>query len=261
MVHGNVPAHMNDANQEPKTAAIKTLAIVGFAAAIFVGVWLSIQVVHYIPSALSTLASLAESVYNTRAPFATESEEGEVLVTADNTTLTDTTTATTTAPLPVALPTDIKPATPPKKTPVATTTPPVVPTPIPVLVVSNPHGYTDLKVAYRGIGSYNENTKVFTPTIAIDNDTRGALRFAVENTGTKTSGLWTYIVTLPTESKSIYASPTQPPLLPGSKDTIMIAFSEIATKAGIYPITITIIDVQDSALGNNSFVWSVQVTD
>ncbi len=246
---------MNDPNQEPKTAVIKTLAILGFAAAIFVGVWLSIQVVHYIPSAIGTLASLAESVYNTRTPFATESEEGEILVTADNTTLTDTTHATTTVSLPTELRTDTEPAIPA----IASSTPPVVYIPVPV--VSNPNGYTDIAVQYRGIGIYNESTKVFTPTLAINNDTRGALRFAVENTGTKTSGLWTYMVTLPNESKSIYASPTQPPLLPGSIDTIMIAFSEISTKAGTYPVTVTVIDAQDSFFGNNSFVWSIEVTD
>jgi hypothetical protein len=56
---------MNTVNPESKTSAIKTLAIVGFIAAIVAGLWLTVQVVRYIPSAFSSLASIADSLYGT----------------------------------------------------------------------------------------------------------------------------------------------------------------------------------------------------
>ncbi|MFM2374291.1 MAG: hypothetical protein RLZZ234_286 [Candidatus Parcubacteria bacterium] len=56
---------MNTVNQESKTSAIKTLAILGFIAAIVAGLWLTVQVVRHIPSAFSSLASIANSLYGT----------------------------------------------------------------------------------------------------------------------------------------------------------------------------------------------------
>lgn len=56
----------NEVNSETKTAVIKTLAIIGFIAVIVIGVWLSVQVVRIIPSAFSSLASIADSVYGNR---------------------------------------------------------------------------------------------------------------------------------------------------------------------------------------------------
>lgn len=50
--------------EEKKASATKTLAIVGFFAAILFIVWLAVQIVSIIPGAFSSLASLADSVYN-----------------------------------------------------------------------------------------------------------------------------------------------------------------------------------------------------
>lgn len=54
---------MNQVTQEQKDAVTKTLAIVGFIAAILFAVWLAVQVVSVIPSAFSSLASIADGVY------------------------------------------------------------------------------------------------------------------------------------------------------------------------------------------------------
>lgn len=56
---------MNNVTQENKTSAIKTLAIIGFIAAIVAGLWITVQVVRYIPSAFTSLASIADSIYGT----------------------------------------------------------------------------------------------------------------------------------------------------------------------------------------------------
>jgi hypothetical protein len=50
--------------EEKKDALTKTFAIAGFAAIIIFIVWLAVQLVQIIPGAFSSLASLADSVYN-----------------------------------------------------------------------------------------------------------------------------------------------------------------------------------------------------
>ena len=55
---------MNQVPEEQKTALTKTFAIVGFTALLIFVVWLAVQLVGVIPGAFSSLASLADSVYN-----------------------------------------------------------------------------------------------------------------------------------------------------------------------------------------------------
>jgi hypothetical protein len=55
---------MNQEQFESKDTAAKTLTIIGFIALIIFGVWLAVQAVRYIPTAFSSLASLADSVYS-----------------------------------------------------------------------------------------------------------------------------------------------------------------------------------------------------
>jgi len=64
-VHANyhISFTMNTVNEESKSAAIKTLAIVGFIAAIVAGLWIAVQAITLIPGAFSSLASLADSLY------------------------------------------------------------------------------------------------------------------------------------------------------------------------------------------------------
>ncbi len=55
---------MNPVTEEQKMNTTKTLAIVGFVVLIVFTVWLAVQIVSYIPSAFSSLASIADSIYN-----------------------------------------------------------------------------------------------------------------------------------------------------------------------------------------------------
>lgn len=55
---------MNQVIEEKKEAVTKTFAIVGFVAIVLFTVWLAVQVVSVVPSAFSSLASLANSIYN-----------------------------------------------------------------------------------------------------------------------------------------------------------------------------------------------------
>lgn len=55
---------MDQVPEEKKDALTKTFAIVGFTALLIFVVWLAVQLVSIVPSAFSSLASLADSVYN-----------------------------------------------------------------------------------------------------------------------------------------------------------------------------------------------------
>lgn len=59
---------MNQVTIEEKDGLTKTFAIVGFIVLIIFIVWLAVRIVSIIPSAFSSLASLADSVYNYNNP-------------------------------------------------------------------------------------------------------------------------------------------------------------------------------------------------
>lgn len=71
---------MNQINNEQKTAAIKTLAILGFVFVIVFGVWLAVQVVRILPEAFSSLASIADSVNSNKPTTALEIESEERVI-------------------------------------------------------------------------------------------------------------------------------------------------------------------------------------
>ncbi len=71
---------MNNVFEEKKDSITKTMAIIGFVAAILFFAWLAVAVVKVIPSAFSSLASLADSVYN-------YPEAKEIVVSGDKTSI------------------------------------------------------------------------------------------------------------------------------------------------------------------------------
>ena len=82
---------MNTDTQSQKERVIKSLAILGLLGLIIIIAWGSVQAVKYFPTAVQSLASLADSVYNydvNKAPevtltdTATSTHSGEVLVVA-----------------------------------------------------------------------------------------------------------------------------------------------------------------------------------
>jgi hypothetical protein len=69
---------MNNVTNEQKSSAIKTLAIIGFITAIVAGLWITVQVVRYIPTAFTSLASIADSLYGTPKGIAINAEKDVV---------------------------------------------------------------------------------------------------------------------------------------------------------------------------------------
>lgn len=96
---------------------------------------------------------------------------------------------------------------------------------------SNPNGQTDLAVRIIEQGIVDKNTGVFTASSSPLRRTdtyRIAVRFAVENIGTKTSPQWTFAAVLPTYPSNNFVSPSQPALAPGDRMEYTLGFDSIA---------------------------------
>ena len=76
-VYGRLVGIMNDNNvsEESKTAAIKTLAIIGFIAAVLLGLWIAINVIQFLPTAFKNLASIADGLYGRGSAFSITTEK------------------------------------------------------------------------------------------------------------------------------------------------------------------------------------------
>ncbi len=93
---------------------------------------------------------------------------------------------------------------------------------------SNPLGKPDLVARINAIGIYTE--RGFTPSQSVKVGTRAAVRFEIENVGTKTADGWAFNVVLPTSPYFIYHSDMQPFLGPGDKIQYTLAFDQIDTR-------------------------------
>lgn len=135
-------------------------------------------------------------------------------------------------------------------------TPAVIPTtpPTPVyeqefvytIPTSDPNGRTDLATRFLFTGAISNNT--FTPGV-IDKDEDGAIQFEVKNLGTKTSGNWTFTVSLP--NGGTYESDSQKPLKPNERAVLTIGFLS-AGKSG-HTFEVVIDTTGDAASLNNQF--------
>lgn len=69
---------MNQVGNESKNAAIKMLAIIGFIVVVVASVWVAVQVVRFVPTAFSSLASIADGIYGQRIDFIVATEKNIV---------------------------------------------------------------------------------------------------------------------------------------------------------------------------------------
>ncbi len=155
---------------------------------------------------------------------------------------------------------DVKDETPTSATP----TTPATPKPKPVVVaepvteyvyeipVSNSNGYTDLATSFLNTGDIVNGKFVAR---SIERDGNGAFQFEVKNIGTKTSGTWTYTVTLP--DGDTYTSPKQTALKPNERAVISLGF-DTPDKAS--HTLVVVVKVEDKVASNNSFKKVVNFT-
>ncbi len=92
--------------------------------------------------------------------------------------------------------------------------------------VSDPNGRVDLSVTILQTGTIDPSTNIFTATGSIRRGGRGAVRFVVENLGTKTSDNWYFNAVIPTMPMFIYTADMQPTLGPGDKMEYTLGFDQ-----------------------------------
>jgi hypothetical protein len=88
-------------------------------------------------------------------------------------------------------------------------------------------GAVDLKASVLAIGSVNVTTGEFTASSTVTTSQRAAIKFVVENVGTRTSGAWSFIAILPTRPFHTFTSAQQVPLNPGDKIEFTLGFDQI----------------------------------
>lgn len=140
--------------------------------------------------------------------------------------------------------------------PTAPTVPTQTETVVSYIPQSDPNGFTDLSVSYRGIGRLTGST--FEPRGTFTQDDRGAIRFDVKNIGTKTSGEWAFSAELP--SGFVFESGTQSPLKPNERAEFTLGFTVDGTPR-VASIAIDVDANSDIAQSNNAFEWSVRIVN
>jgi hypothetical protein len=134
---------------------------------------------------------------------------------------------------------------------------PVAPTPTPkptvtkpeytyTLPTSNPTGYSDLKATFVATGKISGRT--FTAG-SLKRDSDGAIKFEIQNIGTKTSARWNYTILLP--DNETYISPLQAPLFPTERAIVSIGFP--TDDDASHTFVVVVAEATDKYLNNNSF--------
>ena len=142
------------------------------------------------------------------------------------------------------VPTSATPATPaPKPKPVVVAQP--VTEYVYEIPVSNPNGFTDLATRFFNVGDIVNGKFVAG---SIERDDTGAFQFEVKNIGTKTSGTWTYTVTLP--DGDTYTSPKQTALKPNERAVISLGFDTPDQASHTF---VVVVKIEDKTSSNNSF--------
>lgn len=90
---------------------------------------------------------------------------------------------------------------------------------------SDPNGYVDLSVRIIEVGVVDKTTGAFTASSTPSRtNTRIAVRFAVENIGTKTSPQFDFNAVLPTQPSNIFSAPMQKELAPRDRIEFTVGF-------------------------------------
>ncbi|OHA43873.1 MAG: hypothetical protein A3G03_01015 [Candidatus Taylorbacteria bacterium RIFCSPLOWO2_12_FULL_44_15c] len=93
-------------------------------------------------------------------------------------------------------------------------------------------GKPDLAVKILETGVIDKVTNVWTATTSLRSIDRIAVRFSVENLGTKETGAWYFNAILPTYPSYIYSANSQNSLLPGDRIEFTLGFDSVEKKDG-----------------------------
>lgn len=125
-----------------------------------------------------------------------------------------------------------------------------------IFSVSDPRGFVDLSVSFLDIGVARNGQ--FIPRDELEAGERGAVRFAVQNLGTKTSDDWTFIADFPTSRSNTFESKRQHGLAPQERSVITLEF-DTTNDDGRHEISALVETDNDVVRINDDFFVSVSV--
>jgi CARDB len=208
---------VNEQNEARRSAALNTLAIVGFIALILIGIALAIWSVRYIPAAFNGGAASLSS-------FFTPAEEEAGIEVISGTQIPFEPVATTSEP--------VAPA-PVEDTPSTGTTGGVTygqPTTIMVPVTvppPAPYGLADLTVDITAVGyCRTDDTDSFRRASEVPEGENGGVQFAIRNAGTNTSSRFDFTYEVPTSPETERTVSNQRALGPGDRIDYTLCFTE-----------------------------------
>ena len=123
------------------------------------------------------------------------------------------------------------------------------------LPLSDPNGFTDLKLSLSGVGQILSNG-VFVPTNQLKSGQQNVVQLTIHNLGTKTGDSWDVTLKLPNGTN--YQSGAQAALKPNERSIISITFNETAAP-GWYPLEANLNTTLDLHATNNSLRQNILV--
>jgi hypothetical protein len=212
---------------------------------------------------LDGVTEIPLSIRFTRNNTSVVGEEGQVAILVQDVrfdTGTATSTTSTSTPDTSEGPDTPTPATPRPGTP-TTVTIPVVTNP-----TSDPNGDVDFTIRVIAIGLVDKNSGAFSERSKIPQDLpsgkRGAVKFEIENVGTKKTGdKWNFSAKLPTSPSFTYTSPSQQDLFPGDKIQFVIGFDKLVNKdEAQYTLTVDPKnEIKESNEKNNTITRTIDI--
>lgn len=242
-----------------RQAVVNSFAIVGFIVLIILGIMLAVYAASFVPKAVSRIGAAA--VYLTSS-FSEDGGESQLEVVPPpssesvpfgNDVIVATTTATTTTTVTAQQP----------QAPVRAGTPVQTSYQVPVKVPVALSGLPDLTVEITAIGYLRtSDTDSFVRSNEVPDNKRGAVKFAIINRGTNTSGTFKFDAKLPTTSSSFtFTSGKQQSLKPGDRIDYVLGFDR-AKSGNDREIRITVDadrDVRESNESNNTDTDTVDI--
>lgn len=211
---------------------LRSLALVGVFAVIALiswgGIFTGRIIISLIPPATDAITAYSEKIasYGMRAAQSGAVVFSSLFVPAETNSPKPTEEKTPSKPTPQE-----KPITP--TSPTSPTTP-VVPKPgtgtstvypiIPGGGISDPNGTPDLRVRILETGIIDKSTNIFTASSSPARTDRIAVRFSIENIGTKKSDSWNFNAILPTSPTTTFNSEPQMALNPGDHIEYTLGF-------------------------------------
>lgn len=254
---------MNDTVNREESQLANIMAAVGLLVMICLLAWLAVQLVRFMPTVFSRLATVFEE---NQRQLEEETNDGSVVVVGEVESGDDESTATDEEEDPAdeeSEEEEIEEETPedtedanntasePKPTaPVEYKTVVTYKTP-----VSDPKGYSDLLTTFYAVGSMTSNGR-FVQTNYLERDEESALQFKVKNIGTKTSTEWHFVAELP--DGSTVTSRPQLPLKPSETATLTLVFDGVESRSDD-TARISVAGGDDVNPSNNSFKVQIEI--